>query len=78
MNADGTCPVMHSTGAQQPSAVASAAPALSTPGPGTTANTPGRPVERAAPNAMYPHVCSWRAPKVRILSERCASASNSE
>ena len=38
---------MQSTGAQQAQAVEMAAAALSTPGPGTTENTPGRPVERA-------------------------------
>ncbi len=43
----GTCPVRHSTGSLQPNAVSSAALALSTPGPGTTLNTPGRPLERA-------------------------------
>ena len=35
----------HSTGSLQPNAVSSAAPALSTPGPGTTLNTPGRPLD---------------------------------
>lgn len=47
MNCDGTSPVMHSTGSLQPQAVHSAAAELSTPGPGTTQYTPGRPVERA-------------------------------
>ena len=46
-NAVGTWPVRHSTGSLQPNAVSSAAPALSTPGPGTTLNTPGLPDERA-------------------------------
>ena len=46
-NCVGTWPVRHSTGSFDPNAVSSAAPALSTPGPGTTLNTPGRPVERA-------------------------------
>ena len=46
-NCVGTCPVRHSTGSFDPNAVSSAAPALSTPGPGTTLNTPGLPVERA-------------------------------
>jgi hypothetical protein len=43
----GTCPVRHSTGSLQPKAVSNAALALSTPGPGTTLNTPGRPLARA-------------------------------
>ena len=47
MKADGTCPVTHSTGALQASAVETAASVFSTPGPGTTENTPGFPVERA-------------------------------
>ena len=47
MNAVGTCPVRHSTGSFDPNAVSNAAPALSTPGPGTTLNTPGLPVDRA-------------------------------
>src|SRR6478736_6346821 len=40
-NCVGTCPVRQSTGSFDPNAVSSAAPALSTPGPGTTLNTPG-------------------------------------
>ena len=43
----GTCPVRQSTGSFDPNAVSNAAPALSTPGPGTTLNTPGLPVDRA-------------------------------
>src|SRR5450759_3850489 len=48
-NCVGTCPVRHSTGSFDPNAVSRAAPALSTPGPGTTLNTPGLPecVEQA-------------------------------
>ena len=42
-NCVGTWPVRHSTGSLHPNAVSSAAPALSTPGPGTTLNTPGLP-----------------------------------
>src|SRR5262249_35606019 len=46
-NAVGTWPVTHHTGSLQPNAVRSAALALSTPGPGTTLNTPGLPLDRA-------------------------------
>ena len=46
-NAVGTCPVRHNTGSFAPNAVSRAAPAFSTPGPGTTLKTPGLPVERA-------------------------------
>ena len=41
------CPATHSTGVVAPSAVSMAAEALRKPGPGTTEQTPGRPVALA-------------------------------
>ncbi len=52
MNRLGICPHSASTGALVDCAVASAAVALSSPGPGTTENTCGLPVASAAPSAM--------------------------
>ena len=47
MNSEGTCPVMHMTGALAPYAEHRAAAAFSIPGPGTTEKTPFRPVDLA-------------------------------
>ena len=52
MKEEGTCPVMQSTWEQVPMAVQRAALAFSTPGPGTTEQAAGRPVDFAAPKAM--------------------------
>ena len=54
--------VTHTVGVLVASEVSIPALALRTPGPGTTLNTPGRPVDWAYPSAMYAQACSWRAP----------------
>ena len=52
MSALGIWPIRPSTGALVANAVSSAAPALSNPGPGTTAKACGLPVASAAPSAI--------------------------
>ena len=47
MNSVGISLVRHTVGVLVASEVSMPAPALSTPGPGTTLNTPGRPVDWA-------------------------------
>jgi len=65
------CPDSWRTGDDAAYAVASPAPALYTPGPGTISVVPGRPSTRAYPSAMYVVPCSCR-----VVMNRTSPASS--
>ena len=54
----GTCPVMTTSGTESMWAVAMPVTALVAPGPEVTSTTPGLPVARAYPSAMWVAPCS--------------------
>ena len=73
MAADGTWPVMTTSGIESMYASHSGVTMFVAAGPLVTMATPGRPVTWAYPSAMCPAPCSWRTRMCRIELPRMAS-----
>ena len=56
----GTCPVKTTSGIESMCAVAIPVTVFVAPGPDVTRTTPGFPVARAYPSAIWVAPCSWR------------------
>ena len=70
----GVCPVRTTIGTESMWAVSSPVMVLVAPGPEVTRTTPGLPVARAYPSAMWVAPCSWRV-RMNFVFVECHRAS---
>jgi hypothetical protein len=67
------CPLITISGEESISAVSRPVTVFVAPGPEVTSATPGRPVARAKPSAMWVAPCSWRT-RISLIFESTSAS----